>query len=104
MFLLPSLPPSSLPPSLPPSLLPPSLSVSSEEEWQGILSTLGLDSVQIRDARYDHIVHMVTAAIGAESFYQITNNEIRKETKELARERDAGAAQVGLGDCSYHKP
>ncbi len=57
--------------------------------------SLGLDSVQLRDARYDHVIHMVTAAIGAEAFYQVTNNDTRKEGIEQARERDTKSAQVG---------
>ena len=37
---------------------------------------------------------MVTAADGADSFYQKTNNHTRTETIEQAREMDAKAVQV----------
>lgn len=60
-----------------------------------MVSGHGLDSVQLRDARYDQIIHMVTAANGAEPFYQLTNNSTRTEGFQLARELDAKAAQVG---------
>lgn len=69
----------------------------SEEEWHGLVSGHGLDSVQLRDARYDQIIHMVTAANGAEPFYQLTNNSTRTEGFQLARELDAKAAQAWVG-------
>ena len=69
--------------------------VSSEEEWQGIVASKGLDSVQLRDKRYDQVVHMVTAANGAEQFYQSSNNPTRWEGLQLAREQDSKAAEVG---------
>lgn len=50
--------------------------------------------VELRDERYDQIVHMVTSAQGAESFYQLANNSARSEGLELARELDAKVAQV----------
>lgn len=38
--------------------------------------------------RYDAVIHMVTAAIGAERFYTTENNSVRTETPEQARELD----------------
>ena len=70
------------------------LIVCSAEDWQKILSGLGCDSIQLRDARYDQVVHMMTAANGAEQFYQLANNATRSEGLELARELDTKAAQV----------
>ena len=37
---------------------------------------------------------MMTAANGAETFYQLSNNNTRSEGLELAIERDKGAADV----------
>ena len=68
--------------------------VCSEGEWQEMLDHVHSDIVGLRDNRYDHVVHMVTAASGAEDFYQLENNSIRTEGIGLARERDAKAAQV----------
>ena len=68
--------------------------VSPEEEWKGIMFSVGVDSAQLRDERYDQIVHMVSAANGAEQFYQLSNNPTRSEGFKLAREQDAKAAQV----------
>lgn len=55
-----------------------------------------MDVVALRDNRYDQIVHMVTAASGAEKFYQLSNNAVRSESIELARELDGKAAQVHM--------
>ena len=54
------------------------------------------DSVLLRDARYNQVIHMMTAAKGAESFYQLDNNPSRSEGLELAREMDTKAATVSL--------
>ena len=52
------------------------------------------NAVELRDNRYDQVVHMVTAASGAEDFYQLDNNTVRSEGLEQARVRDAKAAEV----------
>lgn len=54
------------------------------------------DSIHLRDARYDQVVHMMTAANGAEAFYQLDNNPARSEGLELARDLDSRAANVSL--------
>ena len=59
------------------------------------MTSHGLDSFQLRDKRYDQVVHMVTAANGAEQFYQSSNNPTRWEGLQLAREQDSKAAEVG---------
>ena len=45
-----------------------------------------LDVLSIREGRYDAVFHLVTAALGAESYYSLLNNETRTETPEFARE------------------
>ena len=67
---------------------------TSEEEWDRIIASLGYDQVKLRDTRYDQVIHMTTAANGAESFYQLSNNATRTETKEVAIERDKRLAHV----------
>ena len=57
--------------------------------WQAMLDELGLSEVKIRDARYDAVIHMVTAAQGAEEFYTLETNSFRGETIEEARDLDA---------------
>ena len=46
----------------------------------------GLDERSLRDGRYDGILHLVTAACGAEEHYSLENNEVRSESVEVARD------------------
>ena len=46
----------------------------------------GLDELKLRDGRYDAVLHLVTAACGAEEHYSLDNNEARSENAELARD------------------
>ena len=55
--------------------------------WQDITSALSTDSERLR-ARYDAVLHLVSAADGAEQFYTTANNAERTEGLELARELD----------------
>ncbi len=55
--------------------------------WQ-ICKNLGLDASSARDKRYHAIIHMRTAALGAEKFYTHSTNIYRRETLEEARVQD----------------
>ena len=44
------------------------------------------DVVEVREARYDAVFHLVTAANGAERFYTLENNQARSETPQQARD------------------
>jgi len=48
------------------------------ETWEQITKEIGTDTTQLR-ARYDAILHMVSAADGAEQFYTTGNNAARNE-------------------------
>ena len=41
----------------------------NEDVWQAILDETGWSTIQLRDKRYEAVVHMMTAAEGAEDFY-----------------------------------
>mmetsp|Transcript_6933 Transcript_6933/g.17217 ORF Transcript_6933/g.17217 Transcript_6933/m.17217 type:complete len:729 (-) Transcript_6933:380-2566(-) len=58
--------------------------------WKRILSDLKMDHSDVCDARYDAVLHLVTAADGAEDHYNLDSNEegVRQETPEQARELD----------------
>lgn len=56
--------------------------------WQKLLDTTGYTVVELRDARYSAVIHMATAAKGAEQFYTLGNNVSRSESPELARAID----------------
>ncbi|KAI2805068.1 hypothetical protein BLOT_004058 [Blomia tropicalis] len=51
--------------------------------------------IELRDNRYNHVIHLVTAADGAEEFYE--NSPIRTEGIELAREMDKLTMQAWNG-------
>jgi hypothetical protein len=57
-------------------------------QWKGLMDEIGVSAVQLRDHRYDAVLHLVTAADGAEKFYDSATNNARYETIEEAREKD----------------
>ena len=59
----------------------------SPEMWHQIMDDCGYNGVNLIEKRYEAIVHMVTAAEGAEKFYNLSN-EARFETVEEAVARD----------------
>jgi len=69
----------------------------SREQWEHILHRNGLDEVEIRDNRYNQVIHMVSAAKGAEQFYSIEHHASRSEGIELAKDRDTAAARAWVG-------
>lgn len=60
----------------------------SEKNWQAIIDDLGCNFLILRDSRYDGILHLCTAADGAEKFYASLNNESRYESAEEAKFKD----------------
>ena len=69
----------------------------SPELWQALLDERGWTVVHLRDRRYEAIVHMVTAADGAEQYYTLSNNEARHEGLELAIEVDRKLQRAWTG-------
>nr|XP_040572839.1 TRPL translocation defect protein 14-like [Lepeophtheirus salmonis] len=68
----------------------------SHKEWENILTTNSLDEVELRDNRYNQVVHLASAAKGAEQFYSL-DHPSRNEGIELARDRDTRAAEAWVG-------
>jgi len=60
----------------------------TDAQWELLLDELHLTPVMMRDARYDAVLHMMTAADGAEKFYTNANNAVRLESAEEARAMD----------------
>lgn len=56
----------------------------TEAQWQQLLAEGSFSLVGLRDARYDAVIHMATAAKGAEQYYTLANNAARSETPEAA--------------------
>jgi len=64
----------------------------TDEAWAMVLEDLGTTTARLRDGRYDHVIHLVTAANGAEQFYTLeqaghegSEESARSETPEQAR-------------------
>ncbi|KAK0402683.1 hypothetical protein QR680_016473 [Steinernema hermaphroditum] len=74
----------------------PSAYIDSDS-WDKMLSECGLHQFELRENRYNQIVHMVTAADGAESYYTLANNKTRKEglTQALDQDRITRNAWIG---------
>ncbi|KAF1746597.1 hypothetical protein GCK72_023054 [Caenorhabditis remanei] len=70
---------------------------SSPAEWSAILKDLGLNEFELKHTRYDHVVHMVTAAEGAPNAYTLETNAVRVETPEQARDIDHKTRQAWIG-------
>lgn len=49
-------------------------------KWDLIMKENGLNMVDLRDNRYNQIIHMVSAACGAEDFY---TTEVNKTTNRI---------------------
>ena len=56
--------------------------------WNRILEDYDLNEHKLRDQRYDLVIHLSTAADGAEEFYSLENNQARSESIPFARELD----------------
>lgn len=69
----------------------------SEESWDRVLKRNSLNTFELRDNRYDQIVHLVTAANGAEDYYNTEDNPSRSEDLELARIRDQATGEAWQG-------
>jgi len=66
----------------------------SAQEWAKLLDKLSLEESHICENRYDQVVHMVSAADGAEDFYTCEDHSARFEGLELAKERDRRAMEA----------
>lgn len=68
-----------------------------DKMWGALLDMIGKSVVELRDARYAAVIHMATAAKGAERFYTLANNAARSESPELARDIDDRLMRVWTG-------
>jgi len=69
---------------------------TTKEVYDALLAQHGLDCVSVW-ARYDAVLHLVSAADGAEAFYTLANNEARHETAEEARALDVRTQHAWVG-------
>jgi CYTH domain-containing protein/predicted ATPase len=64
--------------------------------FQSILEDERYSIPEIRDQRYEAVIHLKTAADGAEEFYNLSN-KARKETPEQARALDRATMEAWIG-------
>uniref|UniRef100_A0A6B2L5P0 NadR/Ttd14 AAA domain-containing protein n=1 Tax=Arcella intermedia TaxID=1963864 RepID=A0A6B2L5P0_9EUKA len=69
----------------------------SRDQWQVVLDESKWNLVDLRDRRYDAVLHLVTAALGAEKFYTTENNTARTETLTQAQELDQKILNAWIG-------
>lgn len=67
------------------------------EKWDKMMAANGWNSVELRDNRYNQIIHMVSAANGAEDFYTTEDHACRSEGVSFAKELDYKAAAAWIG-------
>lgn len=70
---------------------------TTENIWQAILDETGWSTIQLRDRRYEAVIHLVTCADGAQEFYTSANNEARYESTEEAMELDKKLINAWVG-------
>ena len=73
-----------------------------EDEWEQLTREVGMSTLQLRDERYDCVLHLVTAANGAAGFYTTEGHAARTEPPEFARELDLRVKNNWIGHPHYH--
>jgi len=68
-----------------------------DETWASLISELSFTKEQLSNDRYDAVIHLVTVANGAESFYSNSSNKARTESPEEARAKDNRLIEVWSG-------
>lgn len=69
----------------------------NQKDWETATRLVGVKPTQIRDTNYDLVIHMVTAAEGAEESYSLANNKARRESADEARDADSRIQQAWIG-------
>mmetsp|Transcript_7940 Transcript_7940/g.13739 ORF Transcript_7940/g.13739 Transcript_7940/m.13739 type:complete len:452 (+) Transcript_7940:1502-2857(+) len=77
------------------------------QAWSYVLNELGQSEAHLRDRRYDAVIHLVTAANGAEKFYTLEQAEgagasARTETLDEARQQDQKTVQAWVGHEHFY--
>lgn len=70
-------------------------------EWDQLSKEMNWNEVDLRDRRYNQVIHIMTAAKGAEAFYTCEGHGTRSEGIGLARHLDDLVAQAWVGHPYY---
>lgn len=73
----------------------------SKNLWNTLLHDFDLVVEKIRDHRYDLVIHLSTAADGAEKYYTLVNNQARSETVEFARDIDKNLQEAWIAHPNF---
>lgn len=73
----------------------------SKHIWNRILTDYDLNEHKLRDSRYDLVIHLSTAADGAESYYTLGNNQARSESIEFAKEIDKKLQEAWINHPNF---
>ena len=68
-----------------------------DRAWHDLLKRTNYSHVTLRDMRYDMVIHLQSAAVGAEMFYTTENNHARSESAEVARALDERTLNAWIG-------
>jgi hypothetical protein len=71
------------------------------EHWERMKMENNWNEVELRDSRYHQVIHMVSAAKGAEDFYHMDSRVSCHEGIELARQLDDLTSQAWVGHPYY---
>jgi predicted ATPase len=72
-----------------------------ESLWQALLDEVGWTVVHLRDRRYEQVIHLTTAANGAEKYYNLASNEARYESIEEACRVDSKIQNAWTGHYNF---
>ncbi|BFZ18641.1 hypothetical protein BsWGS_21680 [Bradybaena similaris] len=72
-----------------------------KEDWVKMKELNQWNDVDLRDNRYNHVIHMVSAAKGAEAFYSVADHKTRSEDLEGAKILDSITANAWVGHPYY---
>lgn len=69
----------------------------AKDKWEKILKRNDLNTADLRDMRYHQVIHMVSAACGAEGFYTTQDHASRSEDVHLAKSLDGKVSRSWIG-------
>lgn len=69
----------------------------TKKSFEDVLQRNSWNTIDLRDNRYNQVIHLITAANGAEDFYNTEDNPCRTEPPEIARELDTKTMESWVG-------
>lgn len=73
----------------------------SREQWEVLLNEMGIYEQDIREERYDQVIHMITAADGADQYYNLKGNAARSEAVADAIDLDKKLRNSWMAHPNY---